>query len=96
MSMVRPGVGALIPWRSGAPARTHIPLIPANAGTQIIENQASKNLAPGLRVVSPFYLGPGIRRDERKNDARYRDQPPPSARNEATAARASPACACTS
>jgi len=49
-----------------APSSPSIPLIPANAGTQMASAQAGSMSAAQAHLTSkPFDLGPGIRRDER-------------------------------
>ncbi len=48
------------------------PLIPANAGTQIIMRFVSNDLAPSPLADAPHDLGPGIRRDERKKSEVHR------------------------
>ncbi len=47
-----------------------IPLIPANAGTQILRRRVQQKGSFSISArIQPFDLGPGIRRDERWLDA---------------------------
>ncbi len=48
----------------------NIPLIPANAGVQILKRTGWKAGLSVLRAAAPNDLGPGVRRDERKREGR--------------------------
>jgi len=46
----------------------NFPVIPANAGTQIIKRLGWKAGDANFRPAAPYDLGPGIRRDERMEE----------------------------